>query len=229
MLTRLPLLALCLSLCLATGCKPHQDSLGTETQRIEAWRQQRATSLTSENGWLTLAGLYWLKPGNNRFGRDSHNDLVLNHPAVPDTAGVFDVQKTVVSFTAEPNSGVMLQGQPVTQINLATDAAEKPTILTLGSLRFYAIERAGQFGVRVRDTEHPARKAFKGLEYFAISTAWRIDARYEAYLPSKRVAIVNILGMTEQMESPGALVFDKDGRTWRLDTILESPTIPSYS
>lgn len=223
MLARLSLPVLCLSLCVAGGCKPHQDSLSTETQRIEAWRQQRVTNLTSENGWLTLAGLYWLKPGRNQFGRDNYNDLVLNHPAVPDTAGVFNVQ-TTVSFIAEPNSGVTLQDQPVTQINLASDATEKPTILTLGSLRFYLIERAGQFGVRVRDTEHPARKAFKGLEYFPISTDWRVNARYETYLPSKHITIVNILGMTEQMESPGALVFDKDGHTWRLDALLESPT-----
>jgi hypothetical protein len=134
------------------------------------------------------------------------------------------LQANSVSFTASPNSGVTSEGRPVTEIQLTTDATEKPTLLTLGSLRFYAIERGGQFGIRVRDVEHPARKAFKGLTYFPISTDWRIDARYEAYVPSKHIAIVNILGMTEQMESPGALVFSKDSQVWRLDAIQESPT-----
>jgi uncharacterized protein (DUF1684 family) len=34
---------------------------------------------------------------------------------------------------------------------------------------------------------------------------------------------VNILGMEEEAQSPGAVVFSKDGREWRLDTVLETP------
>jgi uncharacterized protein (DUF1684 family) len=29
--------------------------------------------------------------------------------------------------------------------------------------------------------------------------------------------------MTEEMTSPGAIVFERDGRSWRLDAILEAP------
>jgi uncharacterized protein (DUF1684 family) len=34
---------------------------------------------------------------------------------------------------------------------------------------------------------------------------------------------VNILGMEEDQVSPGAVVFNKGGREWRLDTVLEQP------
>jgi uncharacterized protein (DUF1684 family) len=221
---RYTLTLLLITLSVASGCNAHRDSLADETQRIEAWRQRRITSLTSDNGWLTLAGLYWLKQGSNRFGRDPHNELVLDQPAAPDDIGTFELQGNTVQFIAASSTHVTANGRPVTQLKLSTDATDKPTTLTLGSLRFFAIERAGQIGIRVRDIEHPARKNFQGLNYFPISTEWRIDARYEPYTPSKHIAIVNILGMTEQMESPGALVFNKDGQTWRLEALRESPT-----
>ena len=35
--------------------------------------------------------------------------------------------------------------------------------------------------------------------------------------------IINILGMEEEYPSPGAVVFVKDGREWRLDAVLEQP------
>ncbi|MGC3982001.1 MAG: DUF1684 domain-containing protein [Steroidobacteraceae bacterium] len=108
--------------------------------------------------------------------------------------------------------------------DLVADNADDPTLLAVGSLRFHAIERGGKYGIRVRDIEHPARKQFAGLEYFPISMDWRIEARFEPYVPSKRINIINILGMTEAMESPGALVFNKEGHSWRLDAILESPS-----
>ena len=44
-----------------------------------------------------------------------------------------------------------------------------------------------------------------------------------AYQPAHHIKIMNILGMEQDMESPGALVFSKDGRDWRLDAVLEQP------
>ena len=40
---------------------------------IEIWHNKRIENLKKDTGWLTLAGLYWLKPGENSFGADSSN------------------------------------------------------------------------------------------------------------------------------------------------------------
>ncbi|HUA90031.1 MAG TPA: hypothetical protein VL994_11390, partial [Steroidobacteraceae bacterium] len=40
----------------------------SEQAAVLAWRQQRFESLTSDSGWLTLAGLFWLQDGSNSFG-----------------------------------------------------------------------------------------------------------------------------------------------------------------
>ncbi len=108
-------------------------------------------------------------------------------------------------------------------IDLVSDAHGQPTVLASGALRFFIIERSGNVGVRVRDLNNPHRLNFQGLRYFPVSTAWVFNARFEPYQPVHHIKITNILGMEEDDESPGAVVFTKDGRQWRLDTVLEDP------
>jgi len=197
--------------------------LQAEREAVSAWRVQRVNSLTSDGGWLTLTGLLWLKDGTNSFGRASSNALVLDNAALADTAGSFELSAHKVRFVANPAAGVTHDGQPVGTIDLASDASGAPTVLASGSLRFFVIERSGNLGVRVRDLNNPHRLQFRGLSYFPVSTDWLVHARFEPYEPQRHIKIINILGMEDDAVSPGAVVFQKDGREWRLDTVLEAP------
>lgn len=205
---------------------PHaltRAELAKERQAVAHWKSDRLASLTSDTGWLTLNGLFWLKPGENAFGSGSANALHLDNPSLAGEAGTFALEGNTVRFIAGPNAGVTHEGKAVTDIKLASDAAGEPTLLTSGSLTFYLIERAGHLGIRVRDSENPARENFHGLNYFPIDDGWVMDARFEPYEPHKKIPIVNILGMRENMDSPGALVFMHGGREYRLDALLEDP------
>jgi uncharacterized protein (DUF1684 family) len=199
------------------------DNLQAERASIEKWRGERVAELTNETGWLTLVGLYWLSEGKNTFGRAPSNTLVLDHPSLAPTAGTFVLTNGHVTFNAKPDSGITHGGQPVTTIDLVTDAKESPTVVSSGPLRFFIIERAGKFGVRVRDTASHWRQSFHGLDYFPVDTDWVIDARFEPYEPQRHIPIVNILGLEEDMVSPGALVFTRKGKEQRLDTVLDGP------
>jgi uncharacterized protein len=216
------LLAL-LSSAAATSTPPDSPALQAERARVNQWRVQRVESLTSDSGWLTLAGLFWLKDGGNSFGRDPGNSLALDNPALARTAGSFDVTGRQVRFIADPQGGVTYGGRPVGTLDLKSDAAGEPTVLESGTLRFFLIERTGNLGVRVRDLNNPRRLGFRGLAYFPVSTGWVFNARFVPYEPARHIRIVNILGMVEEDVSPGALVFRRDGREWRLDTVLEQP------
>ena len=197
--------------------------LQAERASIAAWRAGRVSRLTSDTGWLTLAGLFWLKEGENRFGRDSSNALILDNPSLAGAAGSFVLAGHQVRFVAAPGAGVTHDGQAVTSLDLASDVQGEPTVLASGSLRFFVIERAGSLGVRVRDLDNPHRRNFGGLTYFPVSTDWVCNARFERYEPAHHLKIVNILGMEEEAQSPGAVVFRKNGREWRLDAVLENP------
>lgn len=192
-------------------------------REITEWRAQRTANLQSDRGWLTLVGLYWLSEGDNTFGRSASNHLQLNRAGVPTTIGTFALRDKHLTFTAQPGVAVMEAEKLIKQTTMRSDAEENPTVLSVGTVQFFAIERGGRIGVRVRDTAHPARAAFQGLEYFPIDARWVIDARFEPYKPAKQIPITNILGMTEPMTSPGAVVFERNGKSYRLDTLLELP------
>lgn len=196
----------------------------TERTNIEQWRAKRLASLTSDTGWLTLAGLFWLKDGDNSFGSAPSNALRLENPALAPTAGTFVKNGKSVRFVAANKGGVTHKGKPVTTLDLQPDTAKNgPTVLDSGSLAFFVIKRGSKYGIRLRDKQNPHRQNFRGLDYFPITTDWVFDARFEPYKPHRSVKITNILGMEENMPSPGAIVFNKDGKEWRLDAVLEEP------
>jgi len=91
----------------------------------------------------------------------------------------------------------------------------------MGSLLINIVKRGDRIGVRVKDSESRTRREFKGLEYFPIDPKWRIEARFEPYQPPKTIPITNVLGMTDEEVSPGALAFEVDSKTYRIDPILE--------
>jgi uncharacterized protein len=194
-----------------------------EKAQVADWRAKRLASLTSETGWLTPVALYWLKEGENSFGRASGQAFSLDDAALATDTGVFVLKHHQVRYVAHAANAMTYLGKPVTSIDLVSDEADKPTELIAGTLHFMVIDRAGHLGVRVRDSVSPNRVQFKGLQYFPTRTDWLIHARFEPYVPAHTIQIVNILGMTEQMTSPGAIVFERGGRTWRLDAILEDP------
>jgi uncharacterized protein (DUF1684 family) len=112
--------------------------------------------------------------------------------------------------------------KPVTTLELKADTDDNgPTILKLNSLLINVIKRGDRVGVRVKDTESRTRREFKGLEYYPIDSKWRVEARFEPYEPAKAIPITNVLGMTDDETSPGALAFEIGGKTYRIDPILE--------
>jgi uncharacterized protein (DUF1684 family) len=185
------------------------------------WRARRLDSLRSPGGWLTLVGLFWLDAGKNAVGSDPGNHVVLPPGKAPAFVGSIDRSGDAVTFHAAPGAGVSVDGKPVATQALRSDADREPTLLTLGSLSFYVIQRGDRVGVRVKDSQSEARKDFHGIESFPIDPKWRVEARLEPYDPPKSIPVPNVLGSVEPGECPGALVFQINGKTYRLDPILE--------
>ena len=53
---------------------------------LRMWQSRRRQNLTAPAGWLSVAGFFWLEPGENRFGTAADNRVVLppGTPAVPE-------------------------------------------------------------------------------------------------------------------------------------------------
>jgi uncharacterized protein (DUF1684 family) len=189
---------------------------------IEKWQQSRLASLTKEDGWLTLVGLSWLNEGENKFGSAPSNPVALLKDKAPPLAGSLWLDKGHVRLVARPGVQITAAGKPVSSLDLKDDNEDGgPTILKLGTLLINVVKRGDRIGVRVKDTESRTRREFKGLQYYPIDPKWRIEARFEPYQPAKTIPITNVLSMTDDETSPGALAFEVDGKTYRIDPILE--------
>jgi uncharacterized protein len=211
-----------LLLTIACGKTSPRFDTSAHRQQIEKWQETRLTNLKKEDSWLSLVGLYWLNEGENKIGSDATNPVVMPKDRAPAYAGSFWLENGQVRLAARPGVEFTSGGQPVNALALKADSDDGgPTILKLGSLLFNVVKRGDRIGVRVKDTESQTRKDFQGLEYFPIDPKWRVEARLEPYQPPKTIPITNVLGMTDDETSPGALVFEVDGKSYRIDPILE--------
>ena len=191
-------------------------------KEIEKWQGERLATLTKEDGWLTLVGLFWLNEGENKFGSDPANPIRLPKDRGPLVAGTLWLENGRVRMTAHPAVEITAGGIPVTSLTLKDDTEDGgPTVLKFGTLLMNIIKRGDRVGVRVKDTDSRTRREFKGLEYYPVSPKWRIEARFEPYQPPKIIPITNVLSMTDDETSPGALVFEVEGKTYRIDAIVE--------
>ena len=195
------------------------NDASTHKKEVEDWRAKRYSRLKADDGWLTLVGLFWLQEGDNTFGSDSSNQVVF--PKGPAKAGVFQLHKGVVTLVPDPSAGITSNGKPVSTVALTPDTKENPTVLDMGSLRFLVIDRMGKLGIRLKDRDNPLRAKFHGIDSFPVEERWRIIGRFQPYKPEKQIPIPNILGMIEDSPSPGALVFNVNGKEYRLDAVLE--------
>jgi uncharacterized protein (DUF1684 family) len=217
-------LALLLVVSLVAACarKQPQSQIDPATYQkdIAQWQSQRLAELKSESGWLTLVGLFWLKEGENKFGSESDNDIVLPKDKLAAHAGSFLLHDGSVRLDAT-QEGLTVDGKPIKSLELKSDADEHPTILRQASLSFQIIKRGDKLGLRVKDSQNPDRLNFKGTEFYAADLKWRSDAQFEPYNPPKPMPITNVLGMESSESSPGAVKFEVDGKEYRIDAITE--------
>lgn len=190
-------------------------------QELEQWKANRLAGLKSEDGWLSLIGLFWLKEGENRFGSDPTYEIVLPDGKAPAQAGTLRLVAGKVTLEAKPEAKITSQGRPVATLELQSDENGAPTLLDMGSLNFNVVKRGDRFGLRVRDRANSARAEFKGTDYYPAERKWVVNARFEPYQPPKRVPIQNVIGMEFEETSPGTLAFEVDGRPYKLEALKE--------
>jgi uncharacterized protein (DUF1684 family) len=209
---------------LAAGLGLNQAGVTSDssyTQEIQKWRAQRVERLTKPGGWLTLVGLDWLKNGKNKLGSAKDNDIVI--ATAPAYLGTITLTGGKAAIALDPQAGATVDGAKKLGAELLDDTHEKPTTIAFGTTSFYLIKREDKVGLRIRDTEAPTRKHFAGIDNFEIDPSWRIEAKWEAYNPPHEVEESNIIGQIDKVIVPGAAVFQRDGKTYRVEPVIETP------
>ena len=85
----------------------------TTRPRSRPFAPSAKRSLLADNGWFTVAGLHFLNPGENKFGSDPLNDIVLEFADVPKQAGVITMDGKNVTIKAADGQTLTYNGKPV--------------------------------------------------------------------------------------------------------------------
>jgi uncharacterized protein (DUF1684 family) len=186
---------------------------------VKDWRARAEQSLRRDDGWLTLAGRYVLKPGENRFGTAPTNDIVFPKGLGPAGMG---------SVFVEPGKGVrvkLVEGYRMkaadgefTEREMGT-ATDRRDWVRNGRTAFHIIERNGRYILRLADNESDVRKSFGGRVWYDVDDNYRIPATYVPYDKPRTIPIVNVLDEVSDEVAPGYVEFLLNGRPYRLDAV----------
>ena len=189
-------------------------------QAFDKWKAELVDDL--KQNWLSLAGLFWLKPGQNSFGTGADNDIVF--PKGPAHAGVFELQGTEVAVRLFPDVHAMVGGKPLTTAKMQPDTSGNPTVVELGSLRFKAIVRGTRIGIRLKDTDSDEVKNYRGPVFFPLDLSYRVTATWVPADGKRTVDVPNVLGDTTPTPVAGTVIFKINGQEVRLTDLGGDPS-----
>lgn len=187
---------------------------------IERWRKDREEALKADNSWLTVAGLFWLREGENSFGADPGNDFILPEGSAPAFIGVFEFHNGKTSVRINEGVTATLNGKPIRTAELRPGAVDT---IALGSLSMFVHKSGDRFAIRLRDLNSKIRKEFTGLRWFPVNEKYKIVGRWVPYPEKKTIQVPNILGDTEIYTASGEVEFTLDGQQTRMQAFDSGP------
>jgi hypothetical protein len=192
-------------------------------KQLYTWRAQREHELSAPDGWLTLVALDWLKGGVNTLGSAPENSVRVAN--APDHVGLLTVSGKTVQLLA-PQSGfppdLKLDGGPAREGPLSADD-RRPSTLTWRSLTMVVLPRGDHYLLRVKDVDAPTRTAFRGLHWYAPDLRYTVEAKWIPASTPHTLKIPTRIGTTLNLPAPGVAEFTLEGKTMRLEPVLESP------
>jgi uncharacterized protein (DUF1684 family) len=214
-----PLASLFFVLIFIAACNVNDPVITDEAAYVESiqeWQHQRVERLKNKNGWLSLAGLFWLEEGENTYGSDPNNNLVF--PEKADAfCGTIILDGDRISLKVAEGVKVSVNDSLVTELMLNHDHAENTTYLQQGDLAWYIIKRGERLGIRLRDHKHPRIQELDHIPSYPIQTSYVVEATLEPFDEPKTMTVATPLeDYTESYECPGTLNFRLRGKDLEL-------------
>ena len=184
---------------------------------ILSWRQEVENNLRRENGWLALAGLFWLRKGTNIIGSDPVSDIRLPNRA-PTRLGTFEFDGDSVTLNVERDLPVELNGVVTKNAQLDTDQEDVPSFISFTDMRMVVVRRSKGVGIRLWDNTREERRTFPSRKWYPVKEAYRIPATYTRFETPKIVKMPDILGAILDEPMQGFVTFELDGKKYELVT-----------
>lgn len=183
----------------------------TYQQELISWRASMNESLTKENGWLALAGLFWLAEGKNSFGTAVSNNIILPPGTAPNHVGIFTLQGGEVTLNVTAENQVAVDGAISNQAVLQADTTGAPNPITINNLTMMVIQRGEQFGIRLWDNDRVERQNFNGRIWHPLQEKYRVPATYTQFATPETINLSRSQGDDFDSEMQGTIEFTLEG------------------
>src|SRR5262245_7969102 len=150
-----------------------------DTAALDAFHAERQKILLADDGWFTVAGLHFLNPGENKFGSDPLNDVVLEYADVPKQAGVITMNGTNVTIKAAAGQTLTYNGKPAKEgvLHLAENGKPADTI-AYKTTTFFLHFSGPRLAIRVRDQNAALRRNFSGLNWYPANPSVKVTGQF---------------------------------------------------
>lgn len=210
-------IATSLLLCAAPAFALDQSYVDSVTQ----WRGKVEDSLRRDNGWLTLAGRYGMKSGENTIGSAKRNNIVLPEGVGPERLGSMIIDGKMVLLKLADGITMKAQEGDFKGERVMLTSGESRDWVTLGKMAFHVIERKGTYVLRLADNASLNRKNFPGRIWYGVNEGYRVQGKFVPFEPGKTLQIVDVIDELHDMDSPGYVEFKLKGTTMRLDAVAD--------
>ena len=133
---------------------------------IEKWRQEREAALKADDGFLTVAGLYFLQEGatgSAPIPRTTSSCRPVRPRRACSSTGPESTTVTLAEGTA-----AMIDGKAIREMALKPDSAEGgPDRVIIGDLSLFVHASGKRQAIRLRDKNSAIRREFKGCRWYS--------------------------------------------------------------
>jgi uncharacterized protein (DUF1684 family) len=180
------------------------------------WHALKYDERVRENGWLALAGLFWLKQGRNLIGSNPVCEVVLPERA-PTFIGIAELKDKLTRLRVAEGVPVQINGRLTQKAILKSSKEAKPSYITWDSIRMVLHEYGERYGMRIWDNKRDQRFSLPALKWFPINAHFRMTAHFKRYPSPKQSEQTDSFGDTLEDRLDGFVTFRFEGKTYKLD------------
>ena len=179
---------------------------------VEQWQQERLEGLKGKDGWLNLAGIYWLKEGEQSFGSHPSNDHVFPEKA-PARLGTLILKDDSVHIQVNDETEIYYEGERVFELDLSYDTSGEPSYITHGDFAWYIMKRHTSLAIRLRDYKNPAIDALEQIPSYPIDPAYVVEAKLVPFEEIRTITVPTpFQDYSQDYKCPGELHFKLKGQ-----------------
>lgn len=189
---------------------------------VERFRAEHKANLLADDGPLTLAGRFPLKPGKATFGAAAENDIVLPVAGLPSRAGSVEVAGDAATVRLDKSVCAAVNGKPVTEFVFRKPPPDqRPVRIDLGPCWIEIRWRKEEPQLLLRDKHYALREHGHEANWYPPDEQYRVAAAFVPFQRSQTVTFADSNGSSRDWQSPGLLRFRIRGRDVTLEPITE--------